>query len=90
MWTGTDRSEVLLGPRLRPWGVAYVPAPFPVFTAHELTVIDGTIEGREVTDIAASIGRSPAVVVQHLKNIGEKFVLASKVHQVSNDPPAHS
>jgi DNA-binding NarL/FixJ family response regulator len=60
-----------------------------MFSDQELAVIAGTLEGREVVDIAATIERSPEVVVHHLRNIGEKFVLAAKVHGGLNDPPAH-
>jgi DNA-binding NarL/FixJ family response regulator len=68
--------------------VAYFPAPFPVFTDHERVVIDGTLKGLEVTAIATAIHRTPSVVLLHLENIGQKFMLAAKVHRATNDPPS--
>jgi DNA-binding NarL/FixJ family response regulator len=53
--------------------------PAIVFTDPERTVIEATMRGESAEDVARAIDSETSVVVQHVRNIGQKFELYARL-----------
>ena len=69
--------------RMRDNPAVAIDVPQVIFTNVERTVLTGMLDQRTVTELSDDLELSPAVILDHMRNISSKIGLAARMNDLS-------